>query len=57
MTRREMIDWLVEWRQTMKGSISPQNHRRILETRTNKELERMIKRIVEVHQFFNGGRE
>jgi hypothetical protein len=53
MTRAEMINWLVEWRQTMKGSISPENHRRLLSTRKTKELERMIKQITEVHQFFN----
>ena len=53
MTRDQMIQWLVDWRQTMKGSISPENHKKILGTRTTKELERMIRQILEVHDYFN----
>lgn len=39
MTKRQLIDWLVEWRQRVGGSISPWNHRRILQTRTKAELQ------------------
>ena len=53
MWRSELIDWLVEWRQTMKGSISPYNHRKLLESRKTHELRRMVRQIVEVHEYFN----
>ena len=46
MTKRELIDWLVAWRQKVKGSISPHNHRRLLMTRTKRELLAMHERIV-----------
>jgi hypothetical protein len=45
MTKSGLIDWLVRWRQERKGSISPANHRKLLQTRTKKELERMYQQI------------
>lgn len=47
MTKPELIDWLVDWRQKAKGSISPTNHHRLLQTRTKVDLLRMYKQIRE----------
>lgn len=45
MTKAQLIDWLVDWRQQVKGSISPTNHRKLLETRTKPELQKMYERV------------
>jgi hypothetical protein len=52
LTREQLIDWLVEWRQTMKGSVSPENHRRLLAARRTPELRMMVRRIVQTHEWF-----
>lgn len=45
MTKPELIDCLVEWRQSVKGSLSPENHRRLLETKGKADLERQYAQI------------
>jgi hypothetical protein len=44
-TRAELINWLVEWREAHKGSISPFNNRRNLKTWTTQELRRRVEQI------------
>lgn len=57
MTKKALIDWLVDWRQKMKGSVSPHNHRKLLQTRTKAELLTMYKRINEQIGMINESNE
>lgn len=53
MNRNELIEWLAQWRQTMKGSVSLENNRRNLAGRTTAQLRRMVRQIVETTAFFD----
>ena len=47
MKRAQLIEVLVRWRQAVHGSISPENHRRLLGTRSTPYLTKVYDRIAE----------
>lgn len=42
-----LVGWLVTWREKHKGSRSPENNRKLLQTRTLIELRRRVRQIIE----------
>jgi len=55
MTKRQLVDGLVAWRQSRGGSISGINHRRLLQTRTHAELQKTYDQIMEMESWYIDG--